>query len=311
MIRNRYFWIIPLAAAAAAGFVIGSGCRKSEKADESQIIAKVGAKVFTMADLDRLDEDQRRVKMPVYLSKKDLMEEWISSEVVYQYALKKKVDQEKECAWRLYNTNKGIVIRRFWELNVYDKYPEMSEADALKWYEENKDKEYRTKKTAVWVRRILLNSPEKANEVLARLKAGEDFAKIAAKDSVTPEKLESGSQGYRSLDNLSPEYRDAVAKLKPGEYAGPFKMATFYVIVKLEDRVEPGGYLKPAGIGMARLREKAKVEKWRAEINRTGKELEANAKIERHPERVRETAVEMVPEKTKGITAGTGGKASK
>jgi hypothetical protein len=266
----------------------------------------VGDAVITADDLDRLDVDQRKVKMPQHLTKEELMEEWIRSEVLYQQALEEEVDKEKECAWRLSNSGKGIVIQRFWELKVYEKYADVSDEEALKWYEENKDEKYRARTTGVWLRRILLNSKESVDEVMRRLEGGEDFVGVASSKSVTPEKLEGGNLGYRRLEDASPVYRPAVAKLKVGEIAGPFKLADFYVIIKLEDRVEAGDYLKPEGIGIEVLRDRAKVALWRETANSIGADLEAAADIERHPERIREEAVDMAlgEESSKGGRTG-------
>jgi hypothetical protein len=279
-----------IAAALAVGFF---ACAGSRHVAESEIVARVGDEVLTVDDLERLDADQRKIKAPSYLNKEELMEEWVRSEVLYQHALEEGLPEEKECAWRLHNSAKGIVIQRFWELEVYEKYADVSDEEALRWYEENKDKNYRAKTTGVWLRRILLNSREKADDVMRRLKAGEDFVAIASTESVTPEKLQGGDRGYRRLQDINPAYRDAVAKMKAGGFEGPFRLGTFYVIVKLEDRVETGGYLKPEGLGKARLRDRAKVARWHEEAARIGTDLEAAVDIERHPERIPEEAVKM------------------
>jgi len=288
--KKRAIIIAAALAASAAGFLACTGGRQVE---ESEVVARVGDEVLTVADLERLDADQRKIKAPAHLNKEDLMEEWVRSEVLYQHALEEGLPEEKESAWRLRNSAKGIMIQRFWELNVYEKYADVSDEEALRWYEENKEKDYRAKTTVVWLRRILLNSREKADDVMRRLEAGEDFVAIASTESVTPEKLVGGDRGYRALKDINSAYRDAVAKMKPGEFAGPFRLGTFYVIVKLEDRVEKGDYLKPEGLGMARLRDRAKVAKWREEAARIGEGLEAAADIERHPERIPEEAVKM------------------
>jgi len=296
--------VVSVALAFSLGILLA--CTGGPPADESEVVARVGDAVLTADDLDRLDVDQRKVKMPQYLTKEELMEEWIRSEVLYQQALEEEVDKEKECAWRLGNSGKGIVIQRFWELEVYEKYADVSDEEALKWYEENKDEKYRARTTGVWLRRILLNSKESVDEVMRRLEGGEDFVDVASSKSVTPEKLEAGSLGYRRLEDVSPAYRAAVAKTKVGGIAGSFKLADFYVIIKLEDRVEAGDYLKPEGIGMEVLRDRAKVALWRETANSIGTDLEAAADVERHPERIREEAVDMAlgEEGSKGGRAG-------
>jgi hypothetical protein len=288
----RNYKIVTFAVLTLAAVAIVA-CKGGRQVDESEVVARVGDAVLTADDLERLDADQHKVKMPTYLTKEELMEEWVRSEVLYQHALHEGVDKEAECAWRLHNSAKGVVIQRFWELNLYEKYPEVSDEEALKWYEDNKKEKYRAKTTGVWLRRILFNTKESAEAAVRRLKAGEDFSVIARSESVSPEKLEAGNLGYRRLEDVNPSYRAAVAKLKEGGIAGPFKLANFYVVVKLEDRVEAGDYLKPEGIGMDVLRDRAKVALWREKANQIGTDLTAAADIERHPERIRESAVDM------------------
>ncbi|UCH78218.1 MAG: peptidylprolyl isomerase [Candidatus Coatesbacteria bacterium] len=291
-----------MAVAATLAFV---ACQKGPAVEEEKIVARVGDAVLTAEDLARLDRDQRKVKLPAYLSKEELMAEWIRSEVLYQNALEEGVDRDEECAWRLLNSRKGIVIQRFWELELYEKIPELSEDEALVWYEENKEERFKAKMSGVWLRRIMLPSKEDADAVLERLERGEDFETLARTISVTPEKLRGGDQGYRRLEDLSPIYRDAVAKTKEGGVAGPFKVAQYYILLKVEDHVEPGDYLLPAGIGMESLREKAKVETWRAKAAEIGEELVAAADIERHPERIPDEIAEMALGEEVPGTAGT------
>jgi hypothetical protein len=280
------------AAAVAVSFLL-LACDKGRKVDEAEIVARVGDEVLTIGDLERLDVNQREVKSPSYLTREELMEEWIRSEVLYQRALEEGVDKEDECAWRLLNSRKGIVIQRFWELEVYEKYGDVTEEEALAWYEAKKDQFYRAQDTGVWIRRILLNSRESADDVMRRLKAGDDFVAIARKESVTPEKLGGGSRGYRRQRDVPPTYRDVVAKMKEGEIAGPFPMGRFFVIIRLEDRVEKGEFLKPEGIGMPQLLDRAKVEMWREKAAGMGADLEAAADIERHPERIPDEMADM------------------
>jgi parvulin-like peptidyl-prolyl isomerase len=233
------------------------------------------------------------------------MTEWIRSEVLYQNALEEGVAQDEESEWRLLNSRKGIVIQRFWELELYEKIPELSEEEALVWYEENKEEQFKAKMRGVWLRRIMLVSKEDADAVLKRVGEGEDFESLARTISVSPEKLKGGDQGYRRLEDLSPIYRDAVAKTKEGEVAGPFEMAQYHILLKVEDHVEAGDYLLPAGIGMEKLRDKAKVETWRAKAAEIGNELMAAADIERHPERIPDEIAEMALGEEVPGTAGT------
>jgi len=100
------------------------------------------------------------------------------------------------------------------------------------------------------VAHILLRIPENMNEaqlkalqaradkVLSRLKAGEDFAKIAADSSDASDRVQGGELGWLSRDRLPGFYADVVSRLKPGEISPPLQSPTGLHVIKLLDQRE-------------------------------------------------------------------------
>jgi peptidyl-prolyl cis-trans isomerase SurA len=98
------------------------------------------------------------------------------------------------------------------------------------------------------VAHILLRSPEsaspeqigelkaKAEDVLRRVDAGENFSQLAAAYSDAPDGLQGGSLGMRPLDRLPSIFANAVADLQPGEVAPLLRSANGFHIVKLVAR---------------------------------------------------------------------------
>ncbi|MFN3883895.1 MAG: peptidylprolyl isomerase [Rhodocyclaceae bacterium] len=76
----------------------------------------------------------------------------------------------------------------------------------------------------------------RAEEALARLKAGEDFGRVAASYSEAPDALAGGVLDPRPLDRLPTLYAEAVAKLQPGEVSGILRSPAGFHIVKLIER---------------------------------------------------------------------------
>ncbi len=76
---------------------------------------------------------------------------------------------------------------------------------------------------------------------MARLKAGEDFAKVAAEMSKDPGSgKEGGDLGWFTKDRMVPEFAEAAFKLKPGEVSDPVKSQFGWHVIKLEDlRAKP------------------------------------------------------------------------
>ena len=82
---------------------------------------------------------------------------------------------------------------------------------------------------------------KKAKAVVARLTAGEDFAKVAAEVSASPSKANGGLIGPLPLTELSESLRTAVEKLKPGEITSPLRTQRGFLVLKLES-------LKPVSV---------------------------------------------------------------
>ena len=74
---------------------------------------------------------------------------------------------------------------------------------------------------------------KRAEEVLRQLKAGVDFAKLAATYSDSVDALKGGELGWRSQDRLPQLFVDAVANLQQGEISPIVKSANGFHILKL------------------------------------------------------------------------------
>ena len=87
----------------------------------------------------------------------------------------------------------------------------------------------------VHARHILLPTEEEAKAALARIKAGEDFAKVAAELSKDPAG-DGGDLGWFTKDRMVPEFADAAFKLEPGQVSDPVKSQFGWHIIKVEGK---------------------------------------------------------------------------
>ncbi|HQR04289.1 MAG: peptidylprolyl isomerase [Proteobacteria bacterium] len=76
----------------------------------------------------------------------------------------------------------------------------------------------------------------KAEQALAQIRRGDDFAKVAASFSDAPDALTGGVISARTLDRLPTLYAEAAKKLQPGEVSDVLQSSAGFHIVKLIER---------------------------------------------------------------------------
>ncbi|HEX2270658.1 MAG TPA: peptidylprolyl isomerase [Pyrinomonadaceae bacterium] len=76
----------------------------------------------------------------------------------------------------------------------------------------------------------------KAEEVLKRLRAGEDFAKMAAEFGSDGTKDKGGDLGWFGPSDMDPDFSKAAYALKPGQISEVVQTKFGFHIIKLEDR---------------------------------------------------------------------------
>lgn len=76
---------------------------------------------------------------------------------------------------------------------------------------------------------------EEMDQVLSKLKSGDDFSVVAKLKSDSPTAESGGDLGFFSLDELSPEIKTAVEKLNPGEYSDIVRTNQGYQIFFLKE----------------------------------------------------------------------------
>jgi len=81
----------------------------------------------------------------------------------------------------------------------------------------------------------------RAQEALAKARAGDDFAQLAVSYSDAPDALKGGGMGWRERDRLPELFADVLVKLKPGEVSDVLRSPAGFHIVRLNDRRGGGG----------------------------------------------------------------------
>ena len=84
-------------------------------------------------------------------------------------------------------------------------------------------------------RHILVPTEDEAKAALARVKGGEDFAKVADEVSKDPGS-QGGDLGWFTKDKMVPEFAEAAAKLDKGQISDPVKSQFGWHVIQLQHK---------------------------------------------------------------------------
>ena len=203
---------------------------------EKKILAKVGQKEITNLDVQSaiqgLDPYQAQ-QFQTEEGQKYVLEDLINQELLYMYAKDNKMDQDEDFR----NEMKKI------EENVLKQYVINKILTSVKLTEEEKraffeaQKQSFSKPETANAKHILVDSEEKANDILGKINAGDISFEDAAKEhSTCPSKDAGGDLGTFGRGQMVPEFEDAVFNMNNGEVTGPVKTQFGYHLIKLENR---------------------------------------------------------------------------
>ncbi len=205
---------------------------------------------------------------------KNIKESLIRSEIVSQEAAKLGLEKHPEVAIQLDMARQqllgAVYVQDYLKKNPITDEKLKSEYNVK--VKDVGDKEYKAQ-------HILVQKEEDAKEVIAQLKKGGDFAKLAKDKSIdTGSKESGGSLDWSTPGSFVKEFSEAMAKLKKGEYTqAPVKTQFGYHVIKLED-TRP---LKPPPFD--EIKERIRQEQSQATVKKMIDDLRGKAKVEEKP----------------------------
>ena len=165
--------------------------------------------------------------------RENLREIMITREILYQEALKRKLDKNPDYQMQLDLAKQQIILGVLFE--DINKKTQPSDADVVKEYERVKTQQGESKQYKA--RHILVKEEAEAKQVLADLKSGGDFAKIAAEKSADPGSKDNGGQlEWSEAEAFVQPFGEALKALKKGELTKePVKTDYGFHIIELQD----------------------------------------------------------------------------
>ncbi|HBH62027.1 MAG TPA: peptidylprolyl isomerase [Nitrospiraceae bacterium] len=228
---------VPFYALLIVCLFVAAGCNKSGGGKtDGPVIATVNKAEITQGDflreVSRIPE-WARPQFQGNEGKDKFLDELIKRELIYQHALKMKLDKDTEYLDKVKEFEKMTLVSLVLKKEVEEKAV-VDDAEVKAFYDQNADKF--TIGTELKASHILVETEKEAKDILARIKKGESFSDLAKKFSKDRGSSDKGGDvGYFARGKMVPEFENAALSLKQGEVSEPVKTRFGYHIIKLTD----------------------------------------------------------------------------
>ena len=201
---------------------------------ETKIVATVDGKPIFLSEIigmaQRLPEQYRKMSLEaVYPS---LLTRAIDSKLVILEGRRAGFSKDADVKKRLLDVEDQIISEIFLTKTIGSQ---VTEEALQKIYSETRSE--MASGDQIKARHILLDNEEKAAEIIRKLKAGEEFAKLASEYSTGPSAASGGDLGWFGEGQMVPEFSKAAFALNPGDIVTkPVKTQFGWHIILVEDR---------------------------------------------------------------------------
>jgi peptidyl-prolyl cis-trans isomerase C len=205
--------------------------------EKRKVVAVVNGYKITIDDIEnKIKSSPEFYREYAYLDPNSVIDDYINQVLLFQYAkryerkLRKKIENEMK------NYYMEILTHAFVE-NILSNQIKISDEEISNYYNNHLNEFVIPER--VQISEIVVDTKEKADEILNRLKLGESFEEIAEKESIAPTREKRGEIGWIEVEKLNPEVTSLLSKVKPGEIlANIIKTEMGYHIIKLTGRTE-------------------------------------------------------------------------
>lgn len=205
---------------------------------ENKLVAVVNGKEISRNDVLQFLNDmgpQMAMQFQSPEGIKRVVDELVNQELLYLDAVESKFEEEAEFQ-QILNTAKINLLKNYAFTKVVED-EQVKEEEMLNYYNENK--EGFNKPETVKASHILIDSEEKANDILNEINGGLSFEEAAMKYSSCPSKEDGGNLGEFARGQMVPEFETEAFAMAVDTVSNPVKSQFGYHLIKLVEKNEP------------------------------------------------------------------------
>ena len=196
----------------------------------AEVAAVVNGTSIEKSTVDRYVQ-MRAAQQPGAHDSKQVLEELINRELLYQEAVKAGLEKDPDVAFQLQEHRITTLASAMASQTIRSK--PITDAELRKEYDQlvahSQGTEYKA-------RHILVKSEADAKAVIVELDKGADFQKLAKERSTGPSGKQGGDLGWFAASQMVPPFSQAVSEMKKGTYSKtPVKTQFGWHVILLED----------------------------------------------------------------------------
>src|SRR4030042_2091786 len=270
----------------------------SLSAQDKEILAKIGNKKITMTDLNRIIGSQEPEQQKIIENNPQIKQSirWniVQGTVVSDIAKKKGFNKKPEIKNQIELMINNFLTAVYLQKEIVEKIT-INDDKAHAYYKDHPEI-FKTPEK-IRVKHILIKvaasasdeekkkASQKAEEVLIKIKGGEDFSKLASEISDDPgTKEKGGGLDFFSKGTMVPAFEEAAFSLKPGEISGIIETEYGYHIIKMEEKKE--ALLEPYENIKDKVKDQALQEIRKSAVTEFLEKAVKDARVEVFPERI-------------------------
>ncbi|WP_027626665.1 peptidylprolyl isomerase [Clostridium lundense] len=202
---------------------------------DNKVLAVLNGREITQRELDETIlkfPQERQSYLRTEEGRKQLLDEIVNFELIYNYAKDNNMEADKDYALQMERAKKEILTQV--AIAKLLSQVKVSEEELENYYNNNKN--MFMKEETISAKHILVDTLDKANDVIKCINEGMTFEEAANKYSKCPSKSSGGNLGEFGKGRMVPEFEKAAFSLEVGVISAPVKTQFGYHIIKIESK---------------------------------------------------------------------------
>ena len=203
--------------------------------DMEQVVIEVNGKKITLGEIEtRLRQLAPAVRIRIRKNKERFLEGLVQGELLYQEAIRQKIDESARIQKRVERLKRRLVIEEFLRRDA--ETASASEQQLRDFFLANKERFRR--REAVTLAHIVLKTEQEAWDAVAELRKGTPFAQVARQRSIFEGTRDAGGMmGTAERGALDKAIEDVAFKLPIGQPSDPIRTSAGWQVIRVLERV--------------------------------------------------------------------------